>query len=77
VQTPNDEGTGGPQNDGNEECDGTDGVGPGEACSDECILTTPTAAEVIPTMNEWGMIIFMMLAGAGAAYYLRRRRITG
>lgn len=28
----------------------------------------------IPTMTEWGMIIFMLLAGAGAVYYLRRQR---
>ncbi len=30
----------------------------------------------IPSMNEWGMIIFMALAGLGAAYYLRRQRRT-
>jgi hypothetical protein len=28
----------------------------------------------IPTMTEWGMIIFMVLAGVGSIYYLRRRR---
>jgi len=28
----------------------------------------------VPTMNEWGMIIFMVLAGLGAVYYLRRQR---
>jgi hypothetical protein len=28
-----------------------------------------------PTMSEWGMIIFMVLAGIGSIYYLRRRRI--
>jgi hypothetical protein len=28
----------------------------------------------IPTLNEWGMIIFMVLAGLGSVYYLRRRR---
>jgi len=27
-----------------------------------------------PTMNEWGMIIFMALAGLGSVYYLRRQR---
>ena len=27
----------------------------------------------IPTMTEWGMIIFMVLAGLGAVYYLRRQ----
>jgi hypothetical protein len=28
----------------------------------------------VPTMNEWGMIIFMALAGLGAVYYLRRQK---
>ena len=28
----------------------------------------------IPTMNEWGMIIFMVLAGVGAVYCLRRQK---
>ena len=28
----------------------------------------------IPTMTEWGMIIFMVFAGAGSCYYLRRKR---
>ena len=32
---------------------------------------TPTA---VPTMTEWGMIIFMVLAGLGAVYYMRRQR---
>lgn len=27
----------------------------------------------VPTMNEWGMIIFMALAGLGSVYYLRKR----
>jgi len=29
----------------------------------------------IPTMTQWGMILFMVLAGLGAVYYLRRRRV--
>ena len=33
--------------------------------------TTPSS---IPTMNEWGMIIFMVLAGIGSFYYLRRQK---
>lgn len=33
---------------------------------------TPTAGA--PTMNEWGMIIFMVLAGLGAIYFIRRKR---
>jgi ubiquitin-large subunit ribosomal protein L40e len=28
----------------------------------------------IPTMTAWGMIIFMILAGLGALFYLRRSR---
>jgi hypothetical protein len=33
-----------------------------------------TAAASVPTMNEWGMIIFMTVAGLGSVYYLRRQR---
>lgn len=29
-------------------------------------------AQSIPTLNEWGMIIFMLLAGITAAFYLRK-----
>ena len=28
----------------------------------------------VPTMTEWGMIIFMVLAGLGSVYYLGRHR---
>lgn len=28
----------------------------------------------VPTMNEWGMIIFICLAGLGSIYYLQRQR---
>ncbi|MFH1866602.1 MAG: VWA domain-containing protein [Patescibacteria group bacterium] len=38
TQSPNDEGTGGPLNDGFEDCDGTDGVGPNQSCTDQCVL---------------------------------------
>jgi len=31
-------------------------------------------AKVIPTMTEWGMIIFIILAGLGSIYYIRRHR---
>ncbi len=33
-------------------------------------LYDPTS---VPTMTEWGMIIFMALAGIGAIVYLRRQ----
>ena len=29
---------------------------------------------VVPTMNEWGMILFTALAGLGSVFYLRRKR---
>ena len=31
-------------------------------------------ATSVPSMTEWGMIIFMALAGVGAIYYLRRQK---
>jgi len=34
----------------------------------------PFATTSVPTMTEWGMIIFMVLAGLGAVYYMRRQR---
>ncbi len=39
-------------------------------------LSEPAAAPnvAVPTMNEWGMIIFMFLAGLGSIYYMKRRR---
>ena len=33
-----------------------------------------TAPSVVPTMTEWGMIIFTALAGLGSVYYLRRQK---
>jgi hypothetical protein len=30
----------------------------------------------VPTMTEWGMIIFMVLAGLGAVFYLEKRKRT-
>jgi hypothetical protein len=34
----------------------------------------PQRVESVPTMTEWGMIIFIVLAGLGSVYYLRRQR---
>ena len=31
-------------------------------------------ATAVPTLNEWGVIIFIMLAGLGSVYYLRKYR---
>ncbi len=35
------------------------------------VSSTPTS---VPTMSEWGMIIFMVLAATGSVYYLKRQR---
>jgi len=35
----------------------------------------PEPPKEIPTMSEWGMIIFMVVAGIGAIYYLKRRTL--
>jgi hypothetical protein len=35
--------------------------------------TPVPAAKSVPTMSEWGIIAFMIVAGLGAAYHLRRQ----
>ena len=42
---------------------------PGDTCEPN---PCPQPAAV-PALSEWGMITFMMLAGLGAVYFLRRR----
>ena len=37
-------------------------------------LAPPPPPTVIPTLSEWGMIIFMVLAGLMSIYYLRRQK---
>jgi len=32
-----------------------------------------TTSVSVPTMTEWGMIMFMVLAGIGSIYYLSRK----
>lgn len=39
----------------------------------ELFAPAPASVVSVPTMNEWGMIIFMVFAGFGSALYLRRR----
>lgn len=43
--------------------------------SDE-LLTCAAPAVQVPSMTQWGLIIFMVLAGIGSFYYLRRKRIA-
>jgi len=37
-------------------------------------MTIAVAATAVPTLSEWGMIIFMVLVGLMSIYYLRRKR---
>jgi hypothetical protein len=55
-----------------EEGGGSIWQGEGTLCDPNPCQQEPSAP--IPTLNEWGMIIFMALAGLGAAYYLRRQK---
>jgi hypothetical protein len=34
----------------------------------------PSPTATVPTMTEWGMVIFMMLAGIGSLYFLSRQK---
>lgn len=33
-------------------------------------------AEAVPSLNQWGMIVFVVLAGIGAVYYIKRRALN-
>jgi preprotein translocase subunit YajC len=37
-------------------------------------IAVPVAPTAVPTLSEWGMIIFMVLVGLMSIYYLRRQR---
>ncbi|MBC2717149.1 MAG: IPTL-CTERM sorting domain-containing protein [Desulfobacteraceae bacterium] len=37
---------------------------------------TTAAPQSIPTLNEWGMIVFMLLTGIGAIFYLRKNHLS-
>jgi len=37
-------------------------------------LELSESVQAIPTMTQWGMIIFILLAGLGSVYYLRRQK---
>lgn len=39
-------------------------------------LQLDPATQSIPTLNEWGMIIFMVIAALGSIYYMRRLKRT-
>lgn len=39
------------------------------------LALVPSVAAPIPTMTEWGMIVFVLLLGGGAALAIHRRRL--
>lgn len=41
------------------------------------LLQLDPATSSVPTLNEWGMIIFMVVAALGSIYFLRRRQRAG
>jgi hypothetical protein len=45
--------------------------GAGTSCDPNPCQQGPSA---VPTMTEWGMILFIAIAGLGAVYYLKRQR---
>jgi len=49
----------------------------GNTAIDNVTITTQQVRAVpVPTLTEWGMIIFMAFAGIGSVYYMRRQRRT-
>jgi hypothetical protein len=52
-------------------CFGQFGTCPQTAQQAQAILN---AGKTVPTMTEWGMMIFAMLAGISSVYYIRRQK---
>jgi hypothetical protein len=51
------------------------GGGTDTSAFDDLTFTGGTCdSTTVPTMTEWGMIIFVVLAGLGAVYFIRRQR---
>ena len=44
------------------------------AANENVVVTLPVTPVGAPTLNEWGMIIFMVLVGLMSVYYLRRQK---
>jgi cysteine-rich repeat protein len=58
-----------------EQCDDGNLIN-GDGCDSNCTIEGAIADVTVPTMTEWGMIIFIVLAGLGSVYYLRRKRMN-
>ena len=49
----------------------------GPVIDDVSVVDSDDSVESVPTLSEWGMILFIVLAGLGSLYYLRRNKIEG
>ncbi len=52
------------------------GVGANQGLGPASVAVFRQQSTSVPTMSEWGMIIFVVLAGLYSVYYLRRQRRT-
>jgi hypothetical protein len=50
------------------------GSGPNQGDSPFGVAVFQQQATSVPTMTEWGIIIFVLLAGSGSVYNLKRKR---
>jgi hypothetical protein len=58
-------------------CDDGDSITVNDTCSDGVCSGELVAASQIPTLSEWGMIIFMtIILGIGVVTLLRKRTIS-
>jgi hypothetical protein len=46
-----------------------------ESAAIQLVVTQQQPTVPIPTMTEWGMILFMMAAGLASLYHLRRKNL--
>jgi len=40
--------------------------------NDPALFSSELTPISVPTMNEWGMMLFIFIAGTGSMYYLRK-----
>ena len=46
------------------------------SCTEPGVCDNGPATQAVPSMTQWGMIIFVTLAGLGAIYFIRRNKRT-
>ena len=52
---------------------GVDGIIVDQGGIGQLRLNNTNITSPVPTLTEWGMIVFMLLAGLGSVYYLKRQ----